>query len=286
MSEYTNRHGKKVRVNDDAVAVEVSPSTKITPTTAQPPKTKKSIRMPKIRLSKRGAVIISLVMVLSVVSLFVMADSVKRDYEQQAALMKRTVTERSQQSNSSDSSAETVIKTLASSLNASSECKVQGLDVVSWYGPAKQAREDCQSTAADYKRLQVAIDDMRSFAVYMGAMDSALQPALAAPSSGEFAIIGDYSEAWTLAHDALSKLVPPQNIKAEHTQITDKIAGIRDSWKALADANGSRDREAFTAAEKSLTDRYAEFRSVADGLNATIMNTQKSIDRSVATLSE
>lgn len=216
----------------------------------------------------------------------VMADRVKRDYEQQTALMKRTVTERSQQSNSSDSSAETVIKTLASSLNASSDCKVQGLDVVSWYGPAKQAREDCQSTAKVYRQLQVSVDDMRALSVYMAAMDGALQPALEAPSSGEFAIIGDYSEAWNKAHDTLVALNPPEKIRAEHAKVVEKTAGVRDSWKALSDANGSRDRDAFTAAEKSLTDRYAELRTVADGLNASIMAVQKSIDSAVATLSE
>lgn len=286
MSEFTNRHGKKVRVKDDEVAVEVTPNVIHGSESATPAKPKRSFRMPKIRISKRTAIILALVFVIGIIATIVMADSVKRDYEQQTALMKRTVTERSQQSNSADTSAETVIKTLASSLNASSDCKVQGLDVVSWYGPAKQAREDCQSTAVVYRQLQISIDDMRALSVYMAAMDGALQPALEAPSSGEFAIISDYSEAWNKAHDRLVALTPPDKVKAEHGQLVEKTAGVRDSWKALSDANGSRDRDAFTAAEKSLTDRYAELRTVSDGLNASIVTIQKSIDSSVAILSE
>jgi|JI10StandDraft_1071094.scaffolds.fasta_scaffold65564_3 hypothetical protein len=285
MSEFTNRHGKKVRVSDDDAGVDVTkaPVSELKPAK---PKAKRSFRLPKIRISKRTAIILVLVLLIGAIYTIVMADSVKRDYEQQTALMKRTVTERSKQANSSDSSAETVIKTLASSLSASTECKVQGIDVVSWYGPAKQAREDCQRTAVVYKQLQVSVDDMRALAVYMAAMDAALQPALAAPSSGEFAIISDYSEAWVLAYDTLNKLNPPEQIKVVHEQLVEKTVAVRDSWKALSYANGSRDREAFTTAEKSLNERYAEFRTVADGLNASIMTTQKSIDSAVIILSE
>jgi hypothetical protein len=285
MSEFTNRHGKKVRVSDNEVAVEAS-SAPVIATKPAKTKSKRSFRVPKIRISKRTAIILVLVLAVGAVATIVMADGVKRDYEQQTALMKRTVTERSKQANSTDSSAETVIKTLASSLNASTECKVQGIDVVSWYGPAKEAREECQSTAVVYKQLQVSVDDMRALAVYMADMESALQPALASPTSGEFAIIGDYSEAWVVAHDALVALDPPEQIKSDHEQLVVKAAAIRDSWKALSDANAARDREAFTAAEKSLNDRYAEFRTVADGLNASIMTTQKSIDSAVIILSE
>lgn len=285
MSEFTNRHGKKIRVSDDAVAAETTaPAKKISSASATGPK--RTFRMPKIRLSKRLVIILGLVLIIGAVATLVMADRVKRDYEQQTALMKRTVTERSHQSNSSDLSPETVIKTLASSLNASSDCKVQGLDVVSWYGPAKQAREDCQSTSKVYRQLQVSVDDMRALSVYMAAMVGALQPALEAPSSGEFAIISDYSESWNKAYDTLVALNAPEKIRAEHAKVVEKTVGVRDSWQALSDANGSRDRDAFTSAEKSLNDRYAELRTVADGLNASILTIQKSINSAVATLSE
>ena len=283
MSEYTNRRGKRVRVEDDAV-------TAVAPTVASKPARKRRPvtlpRIPKVRLSRQ--VIVTLVISLGVLLLAILitADSVKRDYERQTAAMKRTITDRSKQSSSNQSSALTSITQLKSALTARAECKVSGVDVVSWYGPAKTAREACQSTADAYTKLQTSLGDMETIARYLDETSSALEPALIPTASGEFAIISDYRDAWRTAVVDLTAQTAPTVLKRQHETLTDKAKRVLDAWEALNTANNAHDTDAFRAAEKTLNERYSEFRTSSDALSVLAQSTQSSITRYIALIVE
>ncbi len=300
MSEYVNRHGKKIKVKDDVVEKTPVTSKKplsatktSTPRTTQPV-IEKPVSSPQTKrwtprtssLAKKALLVCAGLILLIVLVGLVTADSTKREYEQQTAAMKRSIFERSKQTSSTDTSTTAVIKSLRDSLSAKTDCRVQGIDVASWYGPAKQARVDCQKTADTYKKLQLSLDDMQSLAQYVENLDTALGTALAVQASGEFAAIGEYNTAWNNAVTALEKLAPPEMAKQTHTEIITKSKAARDAWAALAEANGSRNAESFTAAEKTLNERYSDIRTASVTLRTLVSSTQASINRYILELSD
>ncbi len=298
MSEYTNRHGKKMRVKDDiADKTQISPSkTVATPDASQnkhaalskkPAVQSTSVpRNPRVTaFAKNAALIFAGLVVLLLLAGLVTADSTKREYERQTTAMKRSIVERSKQTSSTDTSTTDTVRSLRDSLSAKTDCRVGGLDVASWYGPAKQAREDCQNTSDTYKKLQLSLDDMKALAVYVQKLDDALGTALAVQASGEFAVIGEYSTAWNDGVGALEKITPPEMARSAHQEILAKSKAARDSWVALAEANGSRNAENFTAAEKTLNERYSDIRTASGGLRTLVASTQASINRYITELS-
>ncbi len=296
MSEFTNRHGKKIRVKDGldekvsgnnkkaqripAVSQKPAPAKKLV---SQPPAKPRSPRV--TALAKKAAFgFVALIVVLVLVGL-VTADSTKREYERQTTTMKRSIFERSKQTSSTDTSTTTVVNSLRHSLSAKTDCRVQGIDVASWYGPAKEARVDCQKTADTYKKLQLSLDDMKSLAQYVTSLDKALGAALSVQASGEFAVIGEYSTAWNDGVTALEKITPPEMARSAHAEIIAKSKAARDGWVALAEANGSRNAESFTAAETALNERYSDIRTASGGLRTLVASTQASINRYITELS-
>ncbi|MEO5691118.1 MAG: hypothetical protein ABIQ64_02945 [Candidatus Saccharimonadales bacterium] len=304
MSEYTNRHGKKMRVKDEVVEKIPLGAKKAQPksvTTPQPSNTTKPIVVSKPKfqeqpatrrwsprmtsLGKKAALILVGIIAIMLLIGLVTADSTKRDYERQTTTMKRSIFERSKQTSSADTLTKDVVSSLRSSLSAPTDCRVQGIDVASWYGPAKRARVDCQNTAATYKKLQLSLDDMKALAQYIDSVDGALGTALAAQTSGEFAAIGEYRTAWDEGVTALEKITPPEMVRSTHAEIVAKSSAARDGWVALAEANNSRNAESFTAAEKTLSERYSDLRTVSSGLRTLVASTQASINRYITDLS-
>mgnify|MGYP006052529067 CR=1 FL=1 len=281
MSEYTNRRGKRVRVDEDDVVV--------TKQTSAPKPVKRTIklpRLPKVRLSRRFGMTLTVMAGIVLLAGIVTADSIKRDYERQTAVMKRTVTDRSKQSSSNQSSALTSITQLKSALTARADCKVSGVDVVSWYGPAKTARETCQSTADAYTKLQTSLGDMETIARYLEATNTALDPALIPTTSGEFAIISDYRDAWRTTVVDLTAQTAPTVLKRQHKTLIAKAQAVLEAWDALNTANNAHDTDAFRAAEKTLNERYSEFRTSSDALSVLAQSTQSSITRYIALIVE
>lgn len=286
MSQFTNRHGKKVQVSDDEVVVEKLPPVKTSNTDTYAPRTTKKKRLPKVRLSKRAWVTVFVMLVLVSVALLVTADSVKRDYESQTAAMKRTIAERGKQSTSTETAPDKTIAALRASLNARADCKVQGIDVVSWYGPAKDARQDCQETADRYKKLQLALDDMAAMATYTTEMNTILKVPLSAPGSGEFGIISEYAVTWEEALASLKNITPPEILSSQHAGLIAKVNAVSEAWNGLNAANNDRNATAFKTAETTLSDKYTELRTSADSMQTIIISTQTSINRYVSELSE
>ena len=281
MSEYTNRRGKRVRVDEDDVVV--------TKQTSAPKPVKRTIklpRLPKVRLSRRFGMTLTVMAGIVLLAGIVTADSIKRDYERQTAVMKRTITDRSKQSSSNQSSALTSITQLKSALTARADCKVSGVDVVSWYGPAKTARETCQSTADAYTKLQTSLGDMETIARYLEATNTALDPALIPTTSGEFAIISDYRDAWRTTVVDLTAQTAPTVLKRQHETLTDKAKRVLDAWEALNTANNTHDAEAFRTAEKTLNERYSDFRTSSDALSVLAQSTQSSISRYISQIAQ
>lgn len=285
MSQFTNRHGKKVQVNDDQVAEVSSKPSKQANVTK--PHVSDRVRWKRLsgKTMKRLAIVFVALVLVGLVGGLLTADSVKRDYERQTAAMKRSVTERSKQSTSQATNTTETISSLKQSLSANSSCNVTGIDVVSWYGPAKSAREECQKTAESYQKLQLAIDDMSSLAGYISSVNEALSRALADPNNGEFAIITDYQAAWVEAVSSLEKVTPPESIRTTHNDLRAKAIMARDAWTKLASSNSSQNAEEFKTSEKQLNEAYAELRTTMDRLHTLIASTQASINMYVASLS-
>ncbi len=281
---FVNRHGKKVRVQQDEV---VTPAN-----TEQTPEQKSAPRVRRLRFSRpHFRVPKKLLLVLAVLLVGVLgvglltADSIKRDYESQTAAMRRSVTEQSKQSFSDETSPKDQLQQLKNALNAPSDCRVEGIDVVSWYGPAKQAREACQSTAETYKKLQTSLDDMHRIASYSEEYSRISSPALAAPVDGQFAVIPEYVDKWQQASDELAAVEPPQALQNAHDTIRAKTTKVLESWQQLQATNGSQDEEGFRQAETALATSYDEYRSATLDIQTLASSVQSSILRYTEELS-
>lgn len=284
--KFVNRHGRRMRVSADEQAVAESQRPAAKP--VKPPKTAKAwprLHLPRIRLGKRTALVLAAVIAVCLAALLVTADGVKRDYERQTATMKRSVATRSQQAISSETSPEKAITNLRKSLSAPTTCNTNGLDIVSWYGPAKSARDDCRKTAATYHKLQTALDNMHAAAMYLHSVNSTLDKALASPADGGYGIISDYADAWTQAADALGSVNPPDGLRAAHTTLRDKTTAVRDAWVALHETNTNQKADEFKAAEQVLTEQYNAFRGAFDSAQGAITSTQTTITTCVRELS-
>lgn len=280
MSEdkFTNRHGHRVNVEktDNAeVSKKMLPTAGNTSQAAAQAHAKR--RFLRIRLSKKLVIPLLVVAGIGILAMFVTADSVKRDYERQTAAMRHTVAERGKQAMSSETAAASAATDLRHALSASTSCKTTGPDVVSWYGPAKQAREECQTTAEHYKKLQNAVDDMTAVAGYLQSANGLLNNAIAAPNDGGFAIIGDYADSWNQAVDGLQKLSPPESLKSSHQVLMQKSTAVRDAWNNVRDTYGAQKTDEFTASETKLSEAYADFRTSADPIHAVINSLQSSM---------
>lgn len=287
MSQFTNRHGKKVQVSDDEIIINPSTQLPIAQQNVMPqglPRKKRSL--PKFKLSKRAWVTLLVLGVVVALAMLVTADSVKRDYESQTAAMKRTILERNKQSAGTETTPEKTIQNLRAALSARADCKVQGIDVVSWYGPAKTARQDCQEAADRYKKLQLALDDMAVMATYISDMNEVLKTPLAGPSIGEYGIISEYAVSWEQAVDALKKLSPPEILSSQHQSLVAKAKTVSEAWNTLNEANNARNTEDFKKAEAALNDRYSELRTASDSFQTIITSTQTSINRYTTELSD
>lgn len=283
--KFVNRHGHRMRVEaspEPSLRKKDQPKAAVASEQA-PVRSKRS--WPRLRISKRVILPLVILVVVGIITMLVTADSVKRGYERQTAAMKRSVFERSKQSASSETATETIVSDLRRSLQAPAGCTSSGLDVVSWYGPAKAAREECQSTASAYQKLQRSLDDMLAVAQYMKQTRAQLGNAISAPSSGGFGGINEYTEAWTQAADGLGKLTPPESLRLSHQTLVGKTTAVRDAWTALRDANASQKSDEFRAAEIRLNEQYTAFRGSADGIQDIVNSIQSSIMQYVKQLS-
>lgn len=275
--KFVNRHGHRMRVdvNPGAAITEQKPP-KVTAVKKQG-QPRSAHTLPRLRISNRVILPFVMLVIVGVITMIVTADSVKRGYERQTAVMKRSVIDRGKQSASSETVAEEIINDLRGSLHAPTSCLSSGLDVVSWYGPARNARETCQTTAATYQKLQRSIEDMLAAAEYLKHISTLFSDAVSAPSSGGFGGINEYSDAWDDAVTGLGAVTPPESLRLAHQSLTSKATAVRDAWAALRDANSSQDAGAFRAAETRLNEQYTAFRGTADGIQRIISSLQSSV---------
>lgn len=273
---YTNRHGTKMTVADDDVAQPVAPQK---PARVKPVRRRRRWNMPKIRLSKR--VIVALASIIAVLALIgiVTSDSVKREYERQEAAMKRAVGDAGKLSPSQDASASSVGQSLIDILKRTpSDCKVSGIAIESWYGPARTARQNCEQTAKDYRALQVILGDFIEISQYLESVKAAMGPALDTKDEG-YAIIGDYMTAWKQAKDGLGTISVPDNLKADHTKLVGNIDHVAMLWQQLSDASVAQNTVNFKTAEADLKKAYDDFRTSFDGVKTKVTVTQSEILR-------
>lgn len=286
--EFTNRHGKKVSVAGTENTSPVhEPAIKPVARPSKPgARTKRSWSLPKIRLPKQVWLGLGGLLLVGLLFGLISADSVKRSYERQTAAMKRSVTDRSKQLFSSEATTETMLKDLRASLKAPSDCHVDGLDIVSWYGPAHAARTACLATAEQYKKLQQSLNELAGISTYLNGLNDALASGLAMPAESGFAAIAEYEKAWSDGLEHLAKLTPPPAVQSSHAAIVAKAKPVRDAWNDLKTANTDQNADNFKAAEKKLGEAYNDFRSAASGVSQIINNEQKTIMTMVKTLSE
>ncbi|MFZ1812723.1 MAG: hypothetical protein WAU02_04405 [Candidatus Saccharimonadales bacterium] len=284
MSEgFTSRHGKYTAV----VAEELQSSRPTSPAPARSsqskkPRPRRKFAVPQIKLSKRTWAIVASIVVIGGIAALLSADSVKRDYERQAAAMNRSIAEAGKQSPSDGASAVAVADTLLAALSAPTRCSVTGIDVISWYGPAKTARQDCQATAERYGRLRSAVSTLKSVALYTTSVDTALAPALASPRDGGYAIVSDYTAAWKKANEDIGALRPEASLQDAHASLATKVSAIRDAWQKLETASGKHDKAAFQSAETELGKAYEDLRGVADQLHGVLQRQQTAITEAIS----
>lgn len=282
--EFTNRHGKKIKVDEKDAPV----SAKLDHDTRQT--TQRRVHFPKIAVPKRYVKRVLLILIIGAVgfavAIIVTADSVKRDYERQKSVMTRSVSEWNNRAPSAETTAKDQLAEMNGALSAETTCEVQGIDVVSWYGPAKQARESCQATADTYMKLRSSIADMTEITSYLSSVSIALEPALALPGEGEFAIISEYAQSWANAVASLEKITPPTHLASDHTVLITKTRAVASAWTQLQSAHADQNASAFKSAEASLTESYGAFRTVSEGISLLLQTAQSSLLRYVDELSE
>ncbi len=274
--EFVNRRGRKTKVNDEvAAAVPVD-------MTVQKPRSRirlkfPAIRLPKVRISRRMMLIFAVALVVIGVIVLVGVDSVKRDYERQAAAMRRSILEAGKHIPSQDASALEVARQLRSGLTAPTTCRVTGLDVVSWYGPAKNARDDCVATARTYTELQTALRDMEAVSGYISTVGDALSAGLGAPSGGQYAIADDYVTSWAAAQEKIKHITPPPRVAQQHEALLRRVTSVLEAWQSMQQAMSNRSAEAFKSSEAKLQTAYTELRTSAVEIQATTTGLQSSI---------
>ena len=283
---FTNRHGKKTRVRQTIVAPLKSKPKEKASKPGLPKFPKKKFKFPKLKISKKVWLLLLLVLGLLATVMLLTADSVKRDYERQASLMKRTVIDQSKQSFADQTSARQQVERLKQALSASTDCRVSSLDVVSWYGPARDARHKCQSTAEKYRNLQANLDDMEQLIIYADVITEALKTAQASPPADEFAVIDEYLARWQVAVEELEKIDPPQTLQSAHAKLIQGSRSLSGAWQTLQEANSGQKRDAFNEAEKNLKDQYDAYRSLADDFDMVAQVIQSSISRYSQELAE
>ncbi len=271
--EFVSRHGKRTPVITDDMT---DPARK--PQIKKPHPRRKFI-MP--RISRRAKMVVLGCLVVAAIAAVVSADSVKRDYERQAAAMNRSIADAGKTTPSDNATAVAVANGLLSSLAAPTHCRVSGIDVISWYGPAKSARQDCQATAERYNRLRTALTDMRDTSSYIEHIHVILQKPLSHPGEAQFAIINDVSADWTAAHEALMKLVPPAPLRAVHDSLVARVLTLKDRWARLDQANQKRDIAGFKAAEADLAKPYEDLRQTGDELTTVLQKQQTAIMQAI-----
>ncbi|MGB3023515.1 MAG: hypothetical protein WBB39_01785 [Candidatus Saccharimonadales bacterium] len=281
--EFVNRRGKRTTVTDEHMV------SAVTETHVKPmPQRKKWRPSKKIstwlhrwpRMGLRSTVVAMVALLLFGVIVLVSADSAKRRYESLSVAMKNSITAAGSSVPSTDKKASDVAGILLASLSASTACTVSGIDVVSWYGPAKTARDDCRQTAERYTRLRSELATMRSYAEYLERVYTIVAPALAQPADGAYAIAGDYVDAWTTSTDQLRTIVPPSQFMTTHTTFTQRSEELRDAWVALQAALTTRDATAFTSSESKLTKAYDNFRAAAGDIQTILQKQQELITAS------
>lgn len=280
--EFVSRRGKRTKVKGDDVVV-TAPTSAQMPSAAHPPKPRKKRKL-RWKLSRRAGMAVSIVLLVAAVVSLVTADSVKRDYERQTAAMRRAISNAGKNIPSQNAGSVAVADTLLKLLSASSACRVNTIDIASWYGPARASRDDCRRTAERYQQLRTAVSSARDIGAYSDAVDRALAPALAPPSDGQYAIAGTYMEAWSTAVSQVRDLKPPEVLKPAHASLVPRVEAIAAAWTAMQQAITIHDASGFTTAEQALQQKYSDLRQSAAELSAVAATLQQRIDHAVATL--
>ncbi len=283
--EFVSRRGKRTKVDAESTPDQTPQPKQI----QQRPKRQMILKMPtisfpKITVSRRAKLGMVIAIVLLAVVTLVTADSVKRDYERQTAAMRRSVTETSKTISPASITAAKTIDNLLSSLNASTTCRVSGIDVVSWYGPAKQARVDCQNIAQRYTELRSSLSRMKEINTYLVDVTDALAPAVAQPADSQYAIAGDYVDSWAKALEKMRSVVVPKSLSSQHQTLLARVETVKKAWEAMQQALMSKDVDGFKQAETSLQTNYVELRKSADDIRTQLTTIQAEILSSVNAL--
>ena len=283
--EFVSRRGKRTKVSQEEVVAPVATSE-----VQQESKRRRIFSQsatkrwrPGLHLSPRVVIVGLIILLLLVVIVIVAADSVKRDYEHQAVVMRNSIAAVDKNILSGDQKSSDVTASLLTSLGAVTDCKVAGLDVVSWYGPAKTARDDCLQTAARYQQLRGYVETMRSYALYLEQLDTILAPALAQPTDGQYAIASHYAEEWATAVDGLHGLTAPDMLSASHATLVARAEVLKSAWDKMQSSLVTRDNTGFKSAETERNKAYEDFRTIATDIQATISKLQESITSAQAT---
>lgn len=280
MSDFINRHGKRILVDEsEESSPEKSKSMPATKVESKGPvKINKTQAVPKQFFGKKFWFWVSAILLLILIVLLVGADSVKRGYEQKTSLMKKSISELSKTLPSVDTKPASVVKGLEDGLSASRDCMNQKLSfAVGWYGPAQKALVNCRETALHYQNLKNNLSNFYDATKYLESVSGLLSSATVLPADGEFAAIGEYLERWAAAANNSGEITPPKSLESLHETLKKRINLVKDSWDSLSQANNSQDAQAFKKAEAALPESYIELRKSGDEIKLRLNNLQDEI---------
>ena len=283
---YRNRHGRKVSIGDaiDDISKE-NTTLKPSPDPVKTSKVNKSLIRSKPKTGRSSALrrywwLLPVLLILGLGFGLMMTDGVKRDYERQAAMMRRDVTDIHNVA-STDASGSAVAKELNVRLSSSSKCQVSTFSGASWYGPAKQALNDCKQVAEVYQNLKTNLEAIDTESQYAERVAELLRDPLKNPTDGTFASFGDYESRWHDANQQLGKLQPPATLDNTHKQLLEAVSRISNEWKKLSQANADQNKANFASAEESLTDKYQALRKFQHDIIKPINQRQIAINQLV-----
>lgn len=281
---FVNRHGKKSSI--EGVVSEIADLERTEPVVARPivhtPKRHRS--MPRLRFSKKYAIIFVVSVVVVAAGALVVADAARRSYQLQTATMKTSVKNLVSKTSSTETSAKDAIKGLSSQLTAVTACGGKGTIITSLYAPAKQAADECSVTAVTYNSITSSLQTMNEVVGYLDTQKTTLAAALATPSDGVFAEIPTEVTSWKNAYSTLLKITPPKQVSTAHQGLIKRVKVVVDAWGDLSTAQSSQDVAAFTTSEAKLTKAYDDLRDSSVEFDSVVTSLQNDIQTGVTAL--
>lgn len=281
MSNFVNRHGHKVSV-DDAV-VEASPVSEST--LPEQPAAVKPQKVKTVRNKKPAKKIILIFFALLLGFLLVPViggELVRARYISSRDGARAQLIEYATKTVVPQQKKQVTPSQLADAADRVEKIRDDACDggftdnLASIYPRAKVAFNECIVLKRKIDAIAVNLRDMESQVRYLDALTPVVDP-VSRGTAEEFAIISAQHENWRAVDGALAKLSPAASQRATHEQLKLQSKVIVDAWSALNTANNNQDAAAFAEAEKKLGAAYEAFRTSSAVLSKILNDTQTAL---------